>query len=737
MSKFQKVTLPVSGMHCASCASVISKKISKLEGVKSCDINYASEKAKIEFDQDRVSVGDMNSEIEKLGYKIHSDNMNHNVHEGHDMMTPLTSDLSSKEIKLKELNSLKNKVLLSLPMVFVTILSMFSMNMVFSYLLPIFATYSLFVIGTPYIKGVINFAKYRVANMDTLVGIGTTVAYIYSIYSEIAGRGEHYFDVTIVVIGFITLGKYLEARSKLKTGEAIESLLSLQVKKAILLKNGKEIEVLIENIKVGDILLVKPGQKIPLDGIVVNGNSSIDESMITGESMPVDKKIGDSCVGSTINKQGSLEIKVTRIGKDTVLSQIIKMVEEAQSSKASIENLADKVSSIFVPVVIVVSLVVSLLWLISGNPSVALSSFVGILVIACPCAMGLATPTAIIVGVGKAAKNGILIKNAEYLEKLSKVNYVVFDKTGTLTKGNPEVKEFINISEFSDDKLLNIIGSIENKSEHPLSKAIVNYTINKSKLNLTVSDFKALDGMGIKAKINSDNFIIGNVALANDNNVEIDIKVIERFTKNSYTPVIVAKNKKLLAYLSISDALKENSIHSIEELQKMNIRTAMLTGDNKNTAENFARLLKIDNVIAEVKPKDKAENINKIKKDGYIVAMVGDGINDAPALALSDVGVAMGTGTDVAIESAGITLLGGNVSKVPQAIKISRSTMKTVKENLFWAFFYNIIGIPVAAGILYPSFGILLSPAVAGSAMAFSSVSVVLNSLRLKTLKWT
>lgn len=757
-------TFPVQGMHCASCASIIKRKLEKLEGVESCVVNFGTEKAAITFDPQKVTPQAMNHEIDALGYHLMGDQTDmskqgdRSMHEGHDMM-PVSSDAVVKEQKLRELNKLRNHVKIVLPMVAVSVISM-AWEMLrapevvmefFHHLLPVFATYALFVVGVPYLKGIVRFVKYRVANMDSLVGIGTTVAFLYSfivtafetVLAPYINVSENYYDVTIVVIGFITLGKFLEARSKLKTGEAIEKLLSLQAKKAVVLRQGKEIEIGIDEVVVGDVAIVKPGQKVPLDGVIVDGNSSLDESMITGESLPVDKKPGDEVIGATINKQGYLKVRISKVGANTMLSQIIKMVEEAQGSKAPIERLADQVSAVFVPSVIVFASVVFVLWLAVGSQfmplpqalTLGIVSTVGILVIACPCAMGLATPTAVIVGVGKAAENGILIKNAEGLERLSGVNFVVMDKTGTLTKGKPEVTDVIAPGTVGEREMLELVASLENRSEHPLGQAIVRYAREKKVKLREVEDFKALEGKGLKGTILKKEYFAGNVRLATDLKLTVDEKIIRRFSGQGKTPVLVMTKKTIFGYIAIADTLKEEARDVVQELHQLQIKVAMLTGDHKETAAHIARQLGIDEVVAEVLPADKAGVIKKLKRDGHIVAMVGDGINDAPALATSDVGIAMGTGTDVAIESAGITLLGGHIAKVPAAIRLARKTMRTIKQNLFWAFVYNIVGIPVAAGALYPFFGILLNPAIAGAAMAFSSVSVVVNSLRLKTTR--
>lgn len=783
MSETKKTqSVPISGMHCASCAATIKRTLGKLEGVEACEVNYGTEKAKVTFDANKTSIHKMNQEIKKLGYAFeepeekmkssqiehgNDSRMNHSLHEGHEMMTPLTSDQSVKQRKLEELGKLRQQLYIVAPFVVISFLVMILelgaqplglwpmmpdlVTSFFHHILPIMATYTLFVIGTRYLKGVARFIQYRVADMDTLVGIGTVVAFLYSFVvsafegplSSFIDTSHTYYDVTIVVIGFITFGKYLEARSKLRTGEAIEKLIGLQAKTALVIRDGKQHQIPVEEVVVGDTLIVKPGQKIPVDAEIIEGSSSIDESMITGESIPVDKAVGDVVIGATINKQGSLQLKATKIGKDTVLSQIISMVEEAQGSKAPIEKLADTISAIFVPVVLVLAVVVLLAWLLIGAQFMPLSqavtlgmlSFVGILVIACPCAMGLATPTAVIVGVGKAAQNGILIKNAESLERFGSINYVVLDKTGTITKGQPELTDVLPTEKYKEKEMLQLLASLEAHSEHPLAEAIVkNVTAQKISLS-KVEKFTTIEGKGLQGEIKGQQIFAGNVTLAKDLSVAIDEKIISSFASQGKTPVIVMSKKEVIGYVAIADTVKDEAQAVIKKLHGLNIKVAMLTGDNKNTAQYIAEQVNIDRVIAEVLPADKAKEVKKLQSEGYTVAMVGDGINDAPALATADVGVAMGTGTDVAIESAGITLLGGKISKLPKAIVLARATMRTIKQNLFWAFFYNVIGIPIAAGVLYPFFGILLNPAIAGAAMAFSSVSVVLNALRLKTVK--
>ena len=617
--------------------------------------------------------------------------------------------------------------------------------------LPLIATYVLFVIGKPYLLGFYRFLRYGKANMDTLIGMGTLVAYLYSLiliaFEEYLrpylNVDQSYFDVTIIVITFIALGKYLEMKSKLKTGDAIEKLLNLQAKTAIVVRQGKEIEISINEVVHGDIIIVKPGTKIAVDGEIMSGSSYIDESMVTGEPMPVQKKVGDTVVSGTISTNSTFTFKATKIGSETLLSHIIKMVEEAQGSKAPIQALADKISSIFVPIVLILSFITLAVWLIFGTStlgfsdalSYGLTAFVGILVIACPCALGLATPTAIIVGVGKGAREGILIKDAATLEKLHKVDIVVVDKTGTITKGKPELTSIKKYTDIKEEEIVSILASLENKSEHPIAHAVVEYAKSKNIDLISVEDFEIVKGKGIKGKLNDKEYFAGNTKLISDLNISFDSKDIVNETSEGKTPVILATRDSILAVIMVSDSIKPEAIEAVKNLHKLGIKTIMLTGDDKNTANAIAKEVGIDDVVAEVLPSDKLEKIKSLQKNGHIVAMAGDGVNDAPALAQADVGIAMGTGTDVAIETAGITLLHGDISKMVKAIRLSKFTMRGIKQNLFWAFIYNIVGIPIAAGILFPFFGWLLSPIFAGIAMAGSSVSVVGNSLRLKVKK--
>lgn len=750
-------TFNVSGMHCASCSTIISKKIANLEGVDSVNVNFATEKAKIIFDSEKIELDEMNSEIEKLGYTLTSSEESLGSTTG--IFSP--SQEKIKDLQEKEITEQKNKTQFVVPIALFIFVAMmwdiaarsfsFIPNLpipmeLFNIISMVLATVVMFWVGKPFISGVINFIHYRVANMDTLIGIGTLTAYLYSVVITLLPQVKillslpeyTYFDVVVVVIGFVTFGKYLEARSKQKTGEAIEKLLGLQAKTAIIIREGKEIEIPLGEVVIGDRIIVKPGSKIPVDGKIVSGSSSIDESMITGESIPTDKVVGDIVIGATINKQGSFIFEATKVGSDTMLSQIISMVEDAQGSKAPIQAMADKISSVFVPIVLGIAFVSLLVWIVIGSyfigSALAISygilSFVGVLVIACPCALGLATPTAIIVGVGKGAEHGILVKDAESLELLSKVNTIVFDKTGTITKGAPEVTDIVVLDDmYTEDGVLQFAGSVEKLSEHPLAQAIAKSVIAKNISFVQTTEFRSLEGMGVQANV-FDKHVYIHKPEKNDSDQRI-----HSLQEEGKTVVVVDIDGQKVGLIALADTLKDEAKIAIAHIHKKGIQVIMLTGDNHLAAEHIAKQAGIDTVIAEVLPHEKAGKIKELQEEGRIVAMVGDGINDAPALVQANVGIAMATGTDIAIESAGITLLHGDIRKISQAITLSHATMRTVKQNLFWAFIYNVIGIPVAAGLLYPVWGIVLNPVFAGLAMAFSSVSVVSNSLRLKAKK--
>lgn len=765
-------TYKVKGMHCASCAGIIEKTFKKTEGVQSVEVNYGTETAKVDFDPAKTNPHHLSGTIEKLGYSLEVPEDNSMAMEASKMGMSADEHAAhlglnqSKKEKLAEVADMRTKVISAIPLAIFAALVMgwdilaqygvvgemsITTKEFFHHLLPIFATYILFVVGKPYLMGFYRFLRYGKANMDTLIGIGTVAAFLYSFtvtaFEEalrpFLNVDYQYYDVTIVVITFIALGKYLEARSKIKTGDAIEKLLNLQAKTALVIRDGKEIEIGVNEVTNGDLIIVKPGAKIPVDGVITEGSSYIDESMVTGEPMPAQKKIGDSVVSGTINTTGAFTFKATKVGSETLLAQIIKMVEEAQGSRAPIQALADKISSVFVPITLVIAFITLAVWLLIGTSSFGFSqalsfglvSFVGVLVIACPCALGLATPTAIIVGVGKGAKEGILIKDAATLEKLHKVDTVIVDKTGTITIGKPTLVDIENLSDRKDEELITILASLEKKSEHPIAHAIVNYALEKKLDTNEVSNFEGIQGKGLKGSINGVEYFVGNTKLIKELGISFDVSKIEQFTAQGKTLVILATKEKVLGFVMVSDEIKAESKQAIADLHELGIKVIMLTGDDEKAAKYIASLVGIDEVVAQVLPQDKLAKIKELQLQGKIVAMAGDGVNDAPALAQADVGIAMGTGTDVAIESSGITLLGGDISKLVKAIKLSKMTMRGIKQNLFWAFIYNIVGIPLAAGLFYPVFGWLLNPVFAGLAMAFSSVSVVSNSLRIKAKK--
>ncbi|OGZ69116.1 MAG: ATPase [Candidatus Staskawiczbacteria bacterium RIFCSPHIGHO2_02_FULL_43_16] len=747
-------TYRIKGMHCASCSSVIEKTLKKVAGVQDVQANFGTETAKVSFDATKTNPQELSKKIEPLGYSFIMP-----MHAGHGGQTAEQMGMSaeehaahtglgqSKQEKLAEVADMKMKIMMVMPLATFSILLMAWETLTavgvapkmpetlfefFHHLLPIFATATFFIAGKPYLMGFYRFLRYGKANMDSLIGIGTSAAFLYSFIvtafegplSPFLNVENVYYDVTIVVIAFITLGKYLEAKAKIKTGDAIEKLLNLQAKTALVIRGGKETEISVDQVLRGDRIVVKPGARIPVDGTVLEGSSFIDESMVTGESMPVEKKAGDAVVAGTINTTGAFIFEAKKIGSETLLAHIVKMVQEAQGSRAPIQKLADQISAVFVPIVIVLAFLSLGAWLVIGTAyfgfaqalSYALVSFVGILVIACPCALGLATPTAIIVGVGKGAKEGILIKDAATLEKLHKVDMVVVDKTGTITKGKPEV------TSVSDESIMQVFASLESKSEHPVAHAIVEYVKKKNVALLPVSHFEIIQGKGLKGTIEGVEYFAGSFKLMADIGLSFE----------GGPQLVLATKEKVLGTVMVADAIKPEAIEAVKNLHKLGIKVIMLTGDHKNTALAIAKEVGIDDVLAEVLPDEKLNKIKELQKQGRIVAMAGDGINDAPALAQADVGIAMATGTDVAIETAGITLLGGDISKLVKAIRLSKLTMRGIKQNLFWAFIYNIVGIPLAGGAFFPFFGWLLNPIFAGMAMALSSVSVVANSLRIK-----
>lgn len=756
---------PIRGMHCASCSSLIENAFKKVDGVDSVEVSFGAERAKISFDPAKTNPVALSKKIEPLGYSLiiptaGEMGMSESEHAEHLGLRQF------KQEKLVELAGMRANLMWALPLTVLTIVLMGwdvvvnlgfgappgAIMMRFSEVfLPVVAGLILAVLGKPYLMGVYRFFRYGKANMDTLVGIGTSVAFLYSLVlslfgdylSGFVGVEHRYYDVTIVVVAFITLGKYLEVGAKIKTGDAIEKLLNLQAKTALVLKDGIQKEIPIEQVAVGDTILIKPGARIPVDGTVFEGESFVDESMITGEPMPVSKISGGSVVAGTINTTGSFSFNATKVGSETLLARIIKMVEEAQGSRAPIQALADKISSVFVPVVLVLALATLALWILLGTASLGfsvalsygLTCFVGVLVIACPCALGLATPTAIIVGVGKGAKEGILIKDAATLEKLHSVDTLVVDKTGTITKGKPELVRIEKMGSLSEEELVLILATLETRSEHPIAHAILEYAKRNKVALQSISSFESISGKGVRAVIGGVEYFAGNEKGISDLGLPFDAGLLQDEMAEGKTPVIVASKSEVLGFVLVADAIKPEAVEAVKNLHALGIRILMISGDAENTARAIAREAGIDEVIAEVLPGDKLAKIRELQSHGKIVAMAGDGINDAPALAGADVGIAMGSGTDVAIETAGITLLHGDISKLVKAFRLSRFTMRGIKQNLFWAFFYNILGIPLASGLLYPVFGWLLNPAFAGFAMAFSSVSVVSNSLRLKAKK--
>lgn len=702
MKKITKKSFPIVGMHCASCAKLLERGISKVPGVVSCAVNYGSESAMVEI-EDSVSDKDLEKAVENIGYKAVFAKKN-------EEKTPEEIKDAEKE---KELKKLKTKVIVSSVLASVIFLGSFPELFKFSLdplILLVLATPVQFWAGREFYLATWSGLRNRAASMDTLIAIGTSAAYGYSLASMFGLVKGMYFDTAAVIITLILLGRFLEAKAKSHTSDAIKKLLGLQAKTARIIRNGKEIDIPLDEVKAGDLIRVRPGEKVPVDGLITQGESSVDESMVTGESIPVDKAVGMNVIGSTINKSGSFIFKATKVGSETMLARIVEMVKEAQSSRAPIQRMADLVSSYFVPIVLMLAVSTFVVWYILGFPISAFINLVAVLIIACPCAMGLATPTAIMVGTGKGAERGILIKDASSLETAHKVTTIIFDKTGTLTKGQPVV------TDVSDKKILAVVGSLEQGSEHSLGEAITSYVGSKKIKLLSVKNFRAVTGKGIEGVVNGKKYFFGKIE--NKNN---EIKKLE---ENGKTVMGLTAGGKLLGYIAVADTLKEGVGEAIEKLNKKGIDTWMVTGDNERTAIAIAKQAGIKNVMAEVLPDEKADKVKEFTN----VAFVGDGVNDAPALAAADIGIAMGTGTDVAMESAGITLLNKDFGSILSAINLSHGTMNVIKQNLFWAFGYNVILIPAAAvGVL--------NPMLASFAMAASSISVVLNSLRLNKIK--
>ncbi len=729
----KRIDIPVSGMTCASCATAVEKALKGLNGVVSANVNLATERASIEFIPGMVDFDDFKKAIDAAGYKA----------------SPITEGLMDreKEEREKEYRDLKKRFLVSLILTIpIVIGSIIHIPVISNWLLLfILATPVQFWAGLRFYRAAWSALKHMTTNMNTLIAVGTTSAYAYSILATflpgifIKGglRPDVYFDTSSVIITLILLGRLLEAKAKGRTSEAIRHLMGLQAKVARIQRDGQDKEIPIAEVVVGDIVIMRPGERIPVDGDIVNGYSTIDESMLTGESLPVEKSMGDKVFGGTVNKAGSFKLKALRIGKETALAQIIRLVEEAQGSKAPIQRLADKVASIFVPSVISIAVITFIMWFIFGpRPSftLAMMNFIAVLIIACPCALGLATPTAIMVGTGKAAERGILIRDAEALELAHRIQTVVLDKTGTITKGEPEVIDVYATGDITEKDAIALAASAERVSEHPLGHAIVRMAKERGLVLDEPDRFTAISGGGIKAALSGREIFIGNETLMSKEGIDISplSGYAKQVSEGARTPVFMAIDNEIKALFAIADTIKEGSIDAIKGLKAMGIEVSMLTGDHKKTAEAITRMVGVDRFFAEVHPAEKAEVVKSLKAEGKITAMVGDGINDAPALAEADVGIAIGTGTDIAMEASDITLIKGDLRSVAEAIRLSRLTLKTIKQNLFWAFFYNVVGIPVAAGLLYPFGGPLLNPMIASAAMAFSSVSVVSNSLRLR-----
>ena len=738
-----KKDFKVTGMTCAACSSRVERVLSKMEGVTKAEVNLATEDLHIDYDDSKLKIQDIIGKIEKAGYGAY------------EVKEDTKIDDTDKE---DAINSLKKRFVLSLvfaiPLLYISMGHMMGAplpsiidpmkNAMNFALIQLILVIPVMIVGRKFFIGGFKNIVHLSPNMDSLIAIGTSAAFLYGIYAivKIAGGDTHfsmdlYFESGATILTLITLGKYLEAKTKGKTSEAIKKLMGLAPKKATIIVDGVEKVISIDEVKVGDVILVKPGEKLPVDGEIVEGTTTIDESMLTGESIPIDKNIGDKVFGASINKFGMFKYKATKVGKDTALAQIIKLVEQAQGSKAPIAKMADIISGYFVPTVITLAVISSIVWAISGKGlEFSLTIFIAVLVIACPCALGLATPTAIMVGTGKGAENGILIKSGVALEGAHKINTVVFDKTGTITEGKPKVTDIITKG-LSEDELLRYASSAEKGSEHPLGEAIVVAGVERGLELFEIESFKSVPGEGIVTLINDKNILIGNNKLMKNNNIDInsvenDVKLLASQGK---TPMYMVIDGTLAGVIAVADTLKANSKKAVEALHKLGIEVVMLTGDNEKTAQAIAKEVGIDKVVSDVLPGDKANEVKRLQDEGKNVAMVGDGINDAPALAMANIGIAIGSGTDVAIESADIVLMRSDILDVVGAIQLSKATIKNIKENLGWAFGYNTLGIPVAMGILYAFGGPLLNPMIAAFAMSFSSVSVLLNALRLKRFK--
>lgn len=738
----------IEGMSCASCSSAVERVVSKLDGVKEVSVNLATEEMTLQFNPEVITKETIIKTVSDAGFNaIDKEENNQQVD---------TKEKDKQDHVKIMWHRFIYSAIFTVPLLYISMGHMIGLplpsvlnpmhNPVIFSLVQLCLTIPVIMIGWPFFSVGFKALVKRHPNMDSLVALGTSAATIYSLYGVIKVlNGDSsfamnlYFESAATILTLITLGKYFEAVSKGKTSEAIKTLVNLAPKQASVIREGVEKSIPVEDVKVDDLVVVRPGEKIPVDGVIVSGNSSIDESMITGESIPIEKKIGDTVISASINKTGSFQFKATKVGKDTTLAQIIKLVEEAQGSKAPIAKLADKVSGVFVPIVILLAIISGLLWYTLGQESwmFALTITISVLVIACPCALGLATPTAIMVGTGKGAENGILIKSGEALETAHQLDTIVFDKTGTITEGKPIVTDILVFNQQSSEEILCLAASAEIHSEHPLGAAIVSKAKEEGLTFLEMTDFLALPGQGIKVNVDGTNYYIGNQRLMINQSISLDEKksVVDSLANEGKTPMYVANSSEIIGIIAVADPIKQSSIEAISNLKSLGKQVVMLTGDNEKTAHAIAKEVGIDKVISEVLPQDKAMKIEMLQRDGKKVAMVGDGINDAPALVQADIGIAIGTGTDVAIESADIVLMREDLNTVATAIELSDATMRNIKENLFWAFGYNILGIPVAMGILHLFGGPLLNPMIAGAAMSFSSVSVLLNALRLKRFK--
>ncbi|MFC7686664.1 heavy metal translocating P-type ATPase [Ureibacillus sp. GCM10028918] len=729
----QKAELDITGMTCAACATRIEKGLNKMDGIANANVNLALEKATIEFNPSEVSIGDIIAKVEKLGYGAHQ--------KQDDQEQVDYREQAIKDQKRKFIIS----AILSLPLLWTMVghFSFTSFLYVPEFLMNpwvqlILATPVQFIIGKQFYVGAYKSLRNGSANMDVLVVMGTSAAYFYSVYQAIVTAGTHhgphlYFETSAVLITLILLGKLFEAKAKGRSSEAIKKLMGLQAKTAVVIRDGVEKEILLEEVMIGDTILVKPGEKIPVDGEVIEGTTAVDESMLTGESLPVDKKVSDALYGSTINKNGFIKMTAIKVGRDTALAQIIKVVEDAQGTKAPIQRLADKISGVFVPIVIGIAILTFLVWFTlvePGNFTQALEVLIAVLVIACPCALGLATPTSIMAGSGRAAEFGILFKGGEHLEQTQGIDTVVVDKTGTVTHGKPVLTDVYAANGQEEERFLSLIGAAEKQSEHPLAQAIVQGIQDKGIELGNVQFFEAIPGYGVQATVSGQGVVIGTRRLMQQYGIDLQsvLTTMEKLESDGKTAMLAAINGQYAGLVAVADTIKETSKEAVSRLQGMGIKVIMMTGDNQRTAQAIGKEVGVDAVIAEVLPEGKAEEVKKLQQQGKKVAMVGDGVNDAPALATANIGMAIGTGTDVAMEAADITLIRGDLNSIADAILMSRKTMRNIKQNLFWAFAYNIIGIPIAAAGF-------LAPWVAGAAMAFSSVSVVLNALRLQRVK--